>query len=86
MVPPKLTKAELWLLEFCQQPRSVDEIMYGELRARLKDRGVKLPRDYAAWWAYLRDIMHRFLSERYLQRDQDGRVVTSIEACTLLSH
>jgi hypothetical protein len=65
MAPLKLTKAELWLLDFCKQSRTIDEIMYGELRATLKDRGLKLPRDYAAWWAYLRDIANGFLSKGY---------------------
>jgi hypothetical protein len=86
MTPHKLTKAELWLLDYCQQSRTIDEIMYGELRALLKDRGLRLPRDYAAWWAYLRDITHRFLGEGYLQQSEEGKIVTVIEAFTLLHH
>ena len=84
MAPHELTTAEVWLLEFCQQSRTIDEILYGNLRARLKDRGFRLPRDYAAWWAYLRDLTNRFLSEGYLQRNEEGKIVTVIEAFTFL--
>jgi hypothetical protein len=71
-------KAEVWLLEFCKRPRTLDEIMYGALSRMLTDRGVKLPRGYAAWWAYLRDVANGLLSRGYLHRDAEGRIVSVV--------
>lgn len=71
-------KAESWLLEFCIQPRTMDEIMYGALTRILTDRGVKLPRGYAAWWSYLRDIAIGFIGKGYLQRNDKEQLVSVV--------
>jgi hypothetical protein len=56
----------------------MDEIMYGALARMLTDRGVKLPRGYAAWWAYLRDIANGFLGQGYLHRNAQGQLVSVV--------
>lgn len=74
-----LNKAERWVLEYCTQPRTMHEIMHGALGRMLEDRGVKLPRDYTAWWAYLREVTNGLLRKGILSPDERGKIVIAVE-------
>ena len=56
----------------------MDEIMYGALPRILTDRRVKLPKGYAAWWAYLRDVTNTLLGRGHLHRNADGQIVSVV--------